>query len=44
MNFVQPIRDPERIQQLKEYFKKKAYVITFSSLWVLIQVLESQIF
>lgn len=22
MNFVQPIRDPERIQQLKEYFKE----------------------
>ncbi len=24
MNFVQPIRDPEQIQQLKEYFKEKS--------------------
>ncbi|MBU0452475.1 site-specific integrase, partial [Bacillus thuringiensis] len=24
MNFVQPIRDPEEIQQLKEYFKEKS--------------------
>ncbi|SCN16279.1 Protein of unknown function [Bacillus toyonensis] len=23
MNFVQQIRDPEEIQQLKEYFKEK---------------------
>ena len=24
MNFVQPIRDPEQIQHLKEYFKEKS--------------------
>ncbi|PHD61339.1 integrase [Bacillus wiedmannii] len=24
MNFVQPIRDPEQIQQLKDYFKEKS--------------------
>ncbi|HDR7851207.1 TPA: site-specific integrase, partial [Bacillus toyonensis] len=24
MNFVQPIRDTEEIQQLKEYFKEKS--------------------
>ncbi|MED2880540.1 site-specific integrase, partial [Bacillus thuringiensis] len=24
MNFVQPIRDPEEIKQLKEYFKEKS--------------------
>lgn len=23
MNFVQPIRDPEKIQQIKEYLKEK---------------------
>ncbi|MED2074529.1 site-specific integrase, partial [Bacillus thuringiensis] len=23
MNFVQPIRDPEQIQQIKEYLKEK---------------------
>ncbi|PEB90278.1 site-specific integrase, partial [Bacillus toyonensis] len=24
MNFVQPIRDPEQIQQIKEYLKEKS--------------------
>ncbi len=24
MNFVQPIRDPEQIKQLKDYFKEKS--------------------
>ncbi len=37
MNFVQPIRDPEQIQQLKNILRKRVYVITFSLLWGSIQ-------
>ena len=27
MNFVQPIRDPEQIQQIKEYLKRMSVTI-----------------
>lgn len=38
MNFVQPIRDPEQNTAVKKsILRKRAYVITCSSLWVLIQ-------
>ena len=29
MNFVQPIRDLEQIQQIKEYLRERANVIIF---------------
>lgn len=29
MNFVQPIRDPKQIQQIKEYLKKRMNAIIF---------------